>query len=198
MWPGQTVVIVGGGQSLSFTQLRIVAKARMEDRCRVIAINDQVFWCWWADWLHGCDLKFWLWHSEALIKFQGIKTTLADNVPDAWVSGFLKNTGQEGFDPHPHHVRTGGNGVYQMMHASIQAGAKKVVLIGVDMRGNHCHSGHPDKIVIGNFVAMKNRFETLKPALKERGIDVVNCSPGTELEAFPKADIEAVLAPRLR
>ncbi len=199
IWPGSTVVVVGGGPSLSFQQIRVIAKARLEDRCRVIAVNDAVFWCWWADWLHACDFKWWNWHVQAVQHFVGIKTTLSETTPDAWVDGWLEQTGITGFDPEPGKIRHGSNGGYQATHIAIAAGARQIVQVGIDcMAGpageTHCHGGHElHRSIVDYEGTMGSNFPTLLPALRARKIDVVNCSDRTSLNCFRKARVEDVL-----
>lgn len=193
MWPGQTVVIIGGGASLSLAQIRTIAMKRLAGRCRVIAVNDAVYPAWWADWLHGCDTKWWQWHIQEVQRFGGIKTTCCDDVPNGWVDGFLRQTGLEGFDPDPSCIRTGGNSVYQAMHIAVHAGAARIVLLGVDMHGPHWFGDHPDKITPNFSVDLAPHFETLKPAMVERGVSVVNASPGSALAAFPLVDLSGAL-----
>lgn len=197
-WTGRTVVIIGGGPSLTLKQVRHVAMARLNNKCRVIAVNDAAFVAWWADWLHGSDFKWWNWNRTIAPKFPGIRTTLCDTVPAPWVTGRLISTGDTGFDVTPGNVRHGSNGVYQAMHCTIKTGVKKIVLVGVDMRPaesgeTHWHGRHQDGIVTDYAETMIPKFETLKPALLKYGVKVVNCSPGSALRAFRTGDLQEEL-----
>ncbi len=196
IFKGKTVVCVGGGPSLSIEQLRILARSKLAGKCHVIAINDQIYFAWWADWLHACDFKWWLWHKESATRFTGIKTTLDGSVPPAWVTHTLKVTGVEGFDPDPMNVRTGRNGGYQAFHCAIHSAAAKIVLVGYDMRDSadgrsHCHGGHPVQSSNARETHFAGPFKSLLGVLKERKIDVVNCSPGSALDAFRHSVLEA-------
>lgn len=193
IWPGQNVVIIGGGPSLSLQQINAIGQARLDQTCRVIAVNDAVYVAWWADWLHACDAKWWAWHRNKATRFPGIKTTLCETVPHQWVDGYLEETGETGFEPDPAKIRHGSNGTYQAMHCAIHSGAKKIILVGVDMYGTHWHGGHPDGIETKYTKTMIPKFETLKPALQEHGVSVVNCSPGSALKAFPAGILQSEL-----
>lgn len=197
LWTGMTVVVIGGGPSLSLQQIQTIAQARLSGGVRVIAVNNAMYVAWWADWLHACDAKWWHAHIQWAQHFKGIKTTLDPTVPGPWNVGLLENTGKDGFDENPESCRTGGNGVYQAIHCAIHADARRVILVGTDMRDvegrSHWHGGHGNDPV--NYaVTMAPSFETLKPALAARGIAVMNASPGTALEAFPKVSLEAALS----
>jgi hypothetical protein len=91
-------------------------------------------------------------------------------------------------------VRSGSSGVYQVMHELIKAGVKKIVLVGVDMSApetgdTHWHGIHEGRMHVDYAATMIPAFDTLKPALLDHGVDVVNCSPGTALNAFRLGDL---------
>lgn len=203
IWKGGTAVIIAGGPSFNLKQNRLIAQARMQpaSMVRVIAINDAIYGAWWADWLHACDSLWWYHHIQSVHTFPGIKTTLAEDVPEPWVTGYLENTGCEGFDPDPSKCRTGANSAYQAMHIAIHAGVSRIILVGVDMKRSdkgdvHWFGNHPQHFMSDhvNFEkTMIPHFAGLKPALSERGIEVINASPGTALHAFPLGDLESSL-----
>jgi hypothetical protein len=193
-WAGQTVVVIGAGASLSTKQIRHVALAKLEGRCRVIAINDAVFAAWFSDHLHACDGKWFCWHIQRIQHFTGIKTTLDETVLNGWNVGLLKNTGEDGFDPDPGCVRSGNNGGYQGIHIAMHAGAKRILLLGFDMQGGHFFGAHSDeRKLCDHATVMIPHFPTLIPAAAERGIEILNCTPGSALTCFPMADIEGAL-----
>ncbi len=98
----------------------------------------------------------------------------------------------EGFDPDPSHLRTGKNGGYQAIHLAAHYGAARILLIGYDQKGGHWHEPH--RIQSDNIFNLCERFwPTLAKAMTERGIEVLNCSPGSALDAFPMANLEDVL-----
>lgn len=193
IWSGQTAVVLGSGASLSAKQLRHVAIARLENRCRVIAVNDAIYPAWWSDWLHSCDSKWWFWHIQRVQHFTGIKTTLDETLPEGFGVGLLKNTGEDGFDPDTGCVRSGSNGGYQAIHIAMHAGASRVLLLGFDMRVGHYFGDHPDRIKCDHRAVMIPHFPTLLEPAKARGVEIVNCTPGSALTCFRMGDIEQEL-----
>jgi len=174
-----------------------VALARLENRCRVIAVNDAFTVAWFADWLHACDQKFWNWHAQTATKFPGIRTCYAEGVPTAWARR-IAGSGVDGFDPDPSRMRHGSSSGYQAMHIAIHAGASRIILLGMDMKKSndgvsHWYGEPRDRIVPDYAATMVPKFDTLLPTLSERGIAVANCSPGSALKTFPMHDLEAVL-----
>jgi hypothetical protein len=104
----------------------------------------------------------------------------------------LLNSGETGFDPDPHCLRTGGNGGYQALHLAVHAGAARVLLFGFDMRGSHWHGDHeaplrnPKPHQFANWI---ERFAAVAPELARRGVDVVNCTPDSDLTCFRFASL---------
>jgi len=207
LWPdGPTVVIMGGGPSYNLKQNRWIAQARLTNQCRVIAVNDAVFGAWWADWLHACDSKWWMWHRETAVKFPGIKTTCTETVPIQWaewvrsqVDPVTGNTG--GFAERADEVAGGGNGGYQAIQLAVKAGGKRVVLVGFDMHDithendesdAHWFGDHPDRIRSNYSGSMLHYFPTLLDPLAERGVEVLNATPGSAITCFPTTDLEAL------
>lgn len=198
IWEGRPVVIIGGGPSLSLKQIHQIGKAHGDKRVQTIAVNDAIYPAFWADWLHAGDLKWWRWHIQRINRFPGIRTTLCDDVPQPWINGYLEYTGDLGFDPDPSACRSGGSSVYQAICIATHAGAKRIILVGVDMKfaasgDRHWFGEHPERTPIDYGTAMAPKFDTLKAPLDELGVHVVNCSPGTMLETFEKGDLEKFL-----
>lgn len=197
IWPGATVAIVGGGESLTLRQVHRLAIAHAEGRIKVIAINDAVFPCWWADWLHACDPKWWTWHAQhGLDKWPGIRTT---NVQHAmcvnWGVHLVKCEGQTGFSDDPGVVRSGKNGAYIAVQMAAHAGASRILLTGCDMKPvPHWFGRHPDGDPHQpDYPGMRAAFATLVEPLRARGVEVLNCSPGSALDCFPMARLEDVI-----
>lgn len=201
IFAGCTVVILAGGPSLSLRQIREVARARMApaSKVRVIAVNDAIYGAWWADWHHACDESWIREHIQGIHTFPGIRTTLAEDVPRPWVTGYLENTGTDGFDEDPSRCRTGKNSGYQAMHIAIHAGAHRIALLGFDMRDasngeGHWFGEHRDGRKANYAEVMVPHFKTLQLALAARGISVYNCTPGSALKVFPAATLQGVLS----
>lgn len=203
IWPGRTAVVIGGGPSLTPKQLHVIALARGDDRCRVVAINDAVFVANYADWLHAGDYKWWRWHIQRVerLGFKGIRTTCSEDVPAPWVNGFLEYSGNDGFDPDSSKCRSGGNSTYQGICISVHAGASRIICVGLDMKvgpdgERHWFGEHPEKGTTRYSESMAPKFSGLLPTLAERKIQIFNASPGTALEAFPLLSLEKALVNR--
>lgn len=189
MWAGRTVAVLASGESMS---QRVADAVRAAD-VPAIAINNTHELAPWADALYGADASWWHTHPEA-IRFRGIKITASPACRFDEVK-LLRNTGAEGFDPDPSGLRTGGNGGYAGAHIAAQGGADRILLCGFDMRGGHWHPPHEGRNPKpSSLVRWALRFEGLKAALDPRGVEVINCTPGSAITCFRSLPLEEALA----
>lgn len=198
-WRGQTVVIICGGPSLTLDQVRRIGIARQEGRIRVIAIKDAIYVAWWADWLHGCDAKWWEVHIQSVQHYHGIKTTLAELIPHKqWGVHLLKHSGKNGFDENPEFCRTGGNSGYQAIHCAMHAGANRIITVGLDIKKaengrRHWFDSHKYQIEPRYSDVMLEPFETLVGPAQKRNIEIFNCSPGSAVTCFKSASLDSLI-----
>lgn len=194
-----TVVILAGGPSLTLADVRLVALAHARREIKAIAVNDAVFVAWFADWLHACDAQWWAWHGDAASRFRGVRTCCEVNVNEAYANYLRVPTDKEtgwrgGFAEDPSEVAGGGNAGYQAIQIAIKAGGGKVILLGFDMRPGldnrrHWFGDHPNNQRSDYIRTMLPYFPSLAEACKERGIDVVNATPGSAIDVFRRAKL---------
>lgn len=162
-----------------------------------VVINNTFQLAPWADMLYGADSDWWTYHAQTALKFAGLKVTAHASVPFRQVME-LRTTGKEGFDPDPSAVRTGGNGGATAVHIAAHAGAARILLCGFDMRGagQHWHGEHPAPLRSTAEHTYRNwirRFGVLAAELKTRGIEVINCTPGSALRCCPFMELGEAL-----
>jgi len=172
-FPGGTVVVMASGPSMS----REVAASVRDSGHPAIVVNTTFRLAPWAWMLYAADWRWWKSHPDA-IRFPGIKMTIEANSPEV---KRLKNTGIDGFDPDPTCVRTGNNSGYQAVHCAIHTGAARVLLTGFDMNGGHWHGDNVGGLR-RDWIA---RFPALGDAARERGAEIINCTPNSALKSFP-------------
>jgi hypothetical protein len=178
--PGGTVVCLGSGPSLTLEDVAFV-----RGKATVVAVNDAVRLAPWADVLYACDAKWWFWHrADGAAAFVGPKFALenaAKKYPGVQV---LRKTGETGLELDPTGLRAGRNSGYQAINLAVHLGASRILLLGYDMKGDHFFGPHPD----GSrppFAICLQRFATLVDPLRQLGVEVVNCTPGSALTCFP-------------
>lgn len=195
IWPGETVAILGAGPSLDVQQVRACVRAGW----KLIACNRSweliPEWLRAGSWCHGCDLTFWAWYLFAR-EFPGIKTTLSPEVSaQGWGVHLLRDAGPDGFCDDPSAVTTGWNSGFQAIHIAAHTGASRVILLGLDMRPGsaHWHGPHPDGLPPQDWAAQVPLFHTLVEPLEARGVDVLNATPGSAIDAFPMVDLSDLI-----
>jgi len=194
-WEGATVAVMASGPSLTADQAaavkhlpRIVTNATYR-----IAPDADVIYC--------SDSAFWL-HPEYADVFDcpGLRVSCEQirgvhpNVPPGVL--VLRHGGSHGFIDEPTQIRTGANSGYAAIQIAALAGAKRIVLLGLDMQGGHWHGAHPNGLNnprASSFKRWIRYFNGLAPHLTQRGIEVFNCSPASALTCFPKASLDCVL-----
>lgn len=170
-----TWVILATGPSMS----RTVADS-VRDRCAgVVAVSDAYRLAPWADALAATDEAWWRAHPDAF-QFEGLKFTGAP----AWrpVPGVTRL---------PASTSGTNSGLLgcQVAHA---LGAERILLCGFDMRGDHFFGRHASPLTNTSperFVALRNQFSSWAP----RGVEIINCTPGSALRAYPQLPLELAL-----
>lgn len=212
LWAGETCVCIAGGPSLigfDDTLLR-------ESRPRVIAINDSWRLCPWADIVYFCDFP---WFRDQCgvnrksidgsttfhdLRAEGFLVTAAPELASDPNVHYLALTGQLGFDADPACLRHGSNSGYQAIHLAAHCGASRIVLLGYDMHvsGTRSHWHKEKRSAAASFAGTIQRnflpcFPTLVDPLRERGIEVLNATPGSALTCWPMVMLEDALQAHL-
>lgn len=196
LFPGQTVVCLGSGPSLTVEDVEAC-----RGRAAVIAVNRTYQLAPWADVLYAADYMWW--HAMQWVpEFHGLKVStepFSDRRPaDLCV---LKCTGRRGLELNPGAVRWGGNSGYQAINVAVHLvgphPTSKIVLLGYDMQPgptgvHHWHPPHPGNRHV-TYREVLPRFASLVEPLQQLGISIVNCTRTTALTCFPQAPLEAVL-----
>lgn len=180
-WEGQTVAIFASGPSMS---------TALADQCRhwrTIAINNQAIDCApWADVIYGSDLKWWRHYGAAVAHLPGRKISLEIGATIPGIE-YLRPSSHV-FDERPSYLSTGANSGYAALCLAVKLGAAHVRLYGYDMATRNGRVRRHDYPASLNskprFTDWLPRFRLLAPVLKNRGVEVVNCTPGSALTCF--------------
>lgn len=192
-----TVAIIAGGESVKTEKNLPLLKD-----ISVIAINDAYKLYPDADILYGADHTWWQHpNHDYVADFPGERWTQNKGAGDwprvAKEHGIhvIKSRGDiTSLSTDPGLIHTGVNSAFQALNLAVLGGAKKVLLIGVDLAGKHWFGDHPDTLNRPSpFGVMKEAFENIVPQLKELGVEVINCSRKSELTCYPKKTIRAAL-----
>lgn len=193
-WRGQTAVIVATGPSAADAPL-IEAKGL----ARVIVIKSSWRLAPWADVLYGCDKGWWI-ESRCAPQFKGRKfspsptvckvcrdVTLVTLIAKARI--LTDEIGRIGCG-----LRTGGgHSGFHAINLAVQFGAKRIVLVGFDMRldnGAHWHADAAQRRKNAKDVAeCRDALDACAPQFVELGVEVINASDVSALSAYPKMSL---------
>lgn len=191
-----TFVLIGGGPSLTDADVEFVHGTQTT----VIVINEAVRVAPWADILYAADRKWIDWH-DGVPGFNGYKYSIQSHdttTRPGWI--IMNNTGFDGLETASMGLRTGYNGGYQAIGLAYHLGAKRIILLGFDMKDatdgrTHWHAPHRDGLRTP-YAECLAAFETIVQPLAHAGVEVINCTRRTALTAFPCAPLTEVLRER--
>lgn len=198
-WSGETLVVVGTGPSARHAQLGIA-----KGRARVFVIKSTWKLAPFADALYGIDKGWWI-ANLGCPKFTGLKFTPSPTAARAFglrqvklkarADILIRETGVIGCG-----LKTGGgHSGFQAINLGVQFGARRILMVGFDMtlaNGAHWNDDYngvakPDA---GRVAAWREAMDDCADQFRELGIDVVNCSLGSALKAYPKLSLREALA----
>jgi hypothetical protein len=206
-WEGQTVAVICTGPSLNKKDLDRVQSLNC------IVVNDAYLVAPWAKVLYAADDRWWKWQLEgknkvwpwvsftkeqvrqAYAEFKGQKVTIQHPtvIQDQDIL-ILENDGSEGLSFRPDAIRTGHNSGYQALNIAILSGAKKILLLGFDMRfingKSHAHNGHEVKMAEHAYKKYAQNFSSMQHDLRKIDVDIVNCTEGSLINCFRFSTVE--------
>lgn len=196
-WSGETVVIVASGPSAPSVPLELA-----KGKARFMSINTSWKLAPWSDVLFACDWAWWA-HANGCPEFTGMKMTVdrkaAEKFRDVHLVNCRKPDDRLVLEPIGT-VGWGGNSGFHTLNIAVQAGARKVILVGMDMtlaKGVHWHGKHPGNMnnpKPGNVERWRRAVDGAARVIEPLGIRVINCSPISALQKYPKMTFEEALA----
>lgn len=203
-WGSRPVAVIGGGPSLKAALSDVEAGlSRIRGKAHVLAVKGAVFDIPWADAGFGIDtsdMETWwgrlsgvtypVWwalperyktpHSEAPHCLRLIRRVHGTKIPTD-----------------PGCICSGGTSGFAAIPFAVMKGARRIVLFGLDYAPGadgewYWSDGHYTRGMPGanNWKRWAGVFRDLVPQLRERGVRVVNASPASEIDAFPRVTVE--------
>lgn len=205
------VVVAATGPSLTVDVAAKVRRARWpSEKCRVVAVNDAYRLLPYADVLYACDENWWTLHLDSVRKmFHGERwTTHEENLggngqhvndkralADAGLN-FVRGRDGDVFSTDPGTIHYGSNSGFQAVNLAILKGATQVILVGFDMGGpGHFFGDHPAPL--HNRSSYRDFIAPFRHAAKTCPVPIVNATPQSALDCFPRMDLDDALAETL-
>lgn len=99
----------------------------------------------------------------------------------------------------PGYIGAGGNSGFQAINLAVQLGARRIVLVGFDMRvdnGVHWHGEHRTELGnpgLDNVIKWRRILDEAAGDLAGMGIEIINASACSALTAYPIMSLEKAL-----
>lgn len=199
-WRGHTAVVVASGPSLTATQLATVSTSH---GTHTIAVNSSALVFPWWEICYSGDFLWWksvAMRHPAPAAMHAPRTALwtCDRASaERWPLSWVKGTNRPGLAHDC--VNMNGNSGAQAINLAYLFGARRIVLLGFDMKlgpkgERHHHPDHPAPCVQEQlFAEWIHKLEPVAKDLKAAGCEVINCTPGSALPWFPMATLEETL-----
>jgi hypothetical protein len=197
-----TVVIFGGGPSLTREQVDYC-----KGKARAVAIKEAIRLAPWAEYMYYADDRWFDHHRQEVLAFAGQVATIWDSPKGAGKEmsraampnlRCFRNDGVQGLCESPDGLRTGHNSGYQAIGLAFHMGAKRIVLLGIDMKASAAGEMHWFKRDYEYSERlyqdlMLPNFPSLIEPLARHGVEVINASPDSAIECFPKKTLAEAL-----
>ena len=194
-WSGQTVVILASGPSLR----EFIRTGSSLDGVRTITTNSSIFAYPKADVAFGVDFMWWKTHHQVVRReSRALCWTVDRSAAERFGLYFVRGANTGGL--HETRVNTNGNSGAAAINLATLFGAKRILLLGFDMKlgpddEKHWHPDHPKPCAQGMvFDDWLYKMDALARGCDRKGIEVINCTPGSALHAFPMMPLEEALA----
>jgi hypothetical protein len=196
LWHGETAFVLGGGPTLTQTMADAVA-----DR-HAIAINSTCLIAPRAEILFFNDHSWFERHQEIVTNWAGLAVTTNRHSKVAAPDRLLRVEGEDRKDfpaLGSKTIRRGASSGHLAVSLAIALGAVRIVLLGFDMRHVHGRSHHHDdyRNEIHDLYSrlFAPAFQGWHYAAQQRGVSIVNATPGSALKEFPMVALDDMLSP---
>lgn len=195
-WADETAFVICGGPSVTGQNIDTLRGRR------VIVVNSSVYVAPWADVLFFGDERWELANRSAVKSFKGrVLSSSYGSVHCAYIE-FLRRPRPGdcpaglSFDPCEAWMRfTSVRGAINIL---CHLGVKKIVTVGLDggpdaSGKTHHHAPHGWGQNPNIWKLQRNELEGVATALKARGVELLNASPGSQIPFWPIVELSDVL-----
>jgi hypothetical protein len=177
-WSGHAAIVVASGPSAANEPL-----VEYFGRAKFIVVNDSWRLAPWADVLFACDEAWW--HANnGCPQFKGRRVTASPRCMEKY-----------GIDVF---FSTGTNSGLRAIYLAERLGANPICMVGFDMHpknGVHWHAPHAKLRTPGaaEMLTWRNETEWAADRFREKGVRVINCTPGSALKSYPYMPLDQVI-----
>lgn len=222
IWEGGDVWVIGGGPSITkefnipqeIVNRVVIEKqplslysSYMESihKKHVIGINVAYMIGEWVDIVFFGDGSFFDAHKERLYMFSNLKVSSVPQTEKfSWIKTLNKDPSHPfGISTHPATVSWNKNSGASAISVAVHTGAKRIFLLGFDMRLDEQNTQHFHSIYNGNgkpknprnlpFQRHLQGFPAIARDAKTIGVEIYNVNPQSAINEFPKLTLQEAL-----
>jgi len=202
VWPDSTIVLIANGPSLTRPQVDTARRAWIAGEARVLGCNDAYRIAPWVDGLYACDGAWWEQHIDAVRDVHlALLLCQDERTCDRYGLWYVPSRADAGISTDAGCIHTGGAGGhsgFQLLNLAVHLGAKRILLLGYDCRGTpekrHWFGNHPTPLnLASNYAAWLDPYREAAPQLAALGVEVINCTPDSAIDCFPRSRIGLAL-----
>ena len=203
-----TVVCIGTGPSLTASQVEVARSKGF----RLFVCNNAFKMALDAELLYAVNLAWWDYYAGEVRGLRCAKWTTNREAADKYRLNWIAERNAPGLSTDPDVIHHGHGSGFSLVSMAHRMGAERIVLLGYDLHyapdydGRARYAGSTDRHFFGEYPASMQHWPSvhvregvhvqlldLYQGVADQGlVDVVNCSPGSALECFPRMNIEDV------
>lgn len=207
-WEGRTVILIAGGPSLNAGQINTAKAAHWAGEIQAMGVNDAYRIAPWIDTLYAADPPWWDHHIKAVREtYIPVLMTQDEEAARRWglrwvpgPSGERTRRSHRGLSMDPSFIHYGSHSGFQALNIAVLRGAKRIALLGYDMKQPEGKPAHwfgehegPGLIRQRDWTPWIENYDHAAPQLAALGVQVFNCSADTAITAFPRETLSRVL-----
>lgn len=156
----------------------------------------------WVSVLYFCDARFFFTFRNEILQFRNLKVTCVGHITNE-VQHLttnikrLKRDYKSGLSSSPDTINWNWNSGGAAINFAVSAGAKRILLLGYDMKevdgATHWHGKYPSKTHRAGFRMFMKHYPVIAEDAKKRKVEILNVSPDSALDVFPKVSLKDVL-----
>lgn len=197
---GKAAVLMATGPGLTPEVMDEIMAARLTQELYLFGCNDAYRIAPYLNVHYACDFAWWRKHFEHIREYETTHGmwTQEPNMPQSQFPGLrrIKGCGAKGLSRKQDLIHFGNNSGYQLINLAYLFGINRIILCGYNMRvvnnKKHFFGDHPEGLARnGGYTGFVQNYATIKP--EDYGIEIVNATPNTALNMFPKMSLTDAL-----
>jgi len=197
-WQGETAFLIAGGPSVLGQNLEALRGRR------VVVVNSSVYVAPWADVLFSGDERWEINHRSTVKAFKGrVLSATWGSVPYQcrYIEFLRKPKPGEvpaGLSSDPSEVFFKNTSVRGAINVLCHLGVSRIVTLGLDggpdaTGKTHHHAPHKWGRNPDGWRLQRDELEGVAVAIKDRGVELLNASPGSKLSFWPIVELKDVI-----